>query len=290
MAGVRSCGGFVDPLLAAVPTGRSRCGSPPRWAGPFVLLGPVVAGSDRRDRPGDLRGRSRCRSRSATGWRSVCVIGAVLIYGRATLGFGIPCEFWPVVRRDLHVPLPDLPVRPAHRQGPAQPAGLPAPTSSFCRTTTSCCSRSSTSRRIARPTSSATSTTSRSRASAGSPAARPALLYRLIYHWKGRRTRPSEVTTFAALAVDDGADLPAVPAGVRPVPHHRRLPAPVRLRPAGDPSPVPAGAQPHRLLAAHQHLLEGLHGEDGVLPGVLPPAASGRDARAGRGHGWRCSW
>ena len=65
------------------------------WGGAVVLLGPVVAGL--------IVGIGLAifavlalpiafRYRLAL----VCAIGAALIYGRATLGFGIPWQFWPV--------------------------------------------------------------------------------------------------------------------------------------------------------------------------------------------------
>ena len=48
--------------------------------------------------------------------------------------------------------------------------------------------------------------------------------------------------------------------------------APVRLPPARDAPPVLSGVELHRLLAADQHLLEGLHAEGLLLPGVFPAA------------------
>ena len=88
-----------------------------------------------------------------------------------------------------------------------------------------------------------------------------------------------------------GLQLPAVSPGVGPVPHGLRHAPPVRLPAPRDAPPLPAGDGLHRLLAADQHLLEGLHGADRVQPGRLPPqamaaagGAGGGDGRGVRGH------
>ena len=70
--------------------------------------------------------------------------------------------------------------------------------------------------------------------------------------------------------------LPALPPRLGPVPHGLRHAPPVRVPAPRDAPPLPAGDRVHRLLAADQHLLEGLHGPGRVQPGGLPPQATGR--------------
>ncbi len=79
-----------------------------------------------------------------------------------------------------------------------------------------------------------------------------------------------------------GRQLPAVPASIGPVPPDRRHAVPVRLPAAGDPPQVLPRVELHGLLAPHQHLLEGLHAEGVLLPGVLQaaPVREHRGARA----------
>ncbi len=78
--------------------------------------------------------------------------------------------------------------------------------------------------------------------------------------------------------------VPALPAHLGPVPSDHRRAAPVRVPPAGDAPPLLPRVQLHRLLAPHQHLLEGLHDEAGVLPELLPVAPLGRHHGARRRH------
>src|SRR5262245_31667750 len=62
---------------------------------------------------------------------------------------------------------------------------------------------------------------------------------------------------------------------LRPIsPMHRRA-ASIRLSPAGNASFILPRGELHRLLAPHQHLLEGFHDEAGVLPQLFPVAALG---------------
>ena len=114
------------------------------------------------------------------------------------------------------------------------------------------------------------------------------LLYRLVYH---ELLIPAEEVHDAG---EPGGlprlQLPALPPRLGPVPHGLRHAPPVRLPAPRDAPPLPAGDGLHRLLAADQHLLEGLHGPDRVQPGGVPAEALAAAGGAGGGDGWPCSW
>ena len=93
------------------------------------------------------------------------------------------------------------------------------------------------------------------------------VLYRVVYQYfaidPATANGLSDVLQFSFLGV-----LP-VPAGVWLVPFDRGDPAALRLQLARDAQQIPAGFEFQRPVASDQHLLEGLHDEDLLLPDVL---------------------
>jgi hypothetical protein len=88
------------------------------------------------------------------------------------------------------------------------------------------------------------------------------ILYRYFYYHV--TLAPSEVTGPASCC-STGCEFHALPARFGPLSPRRRDAASVRIQSAGDAQSLPAGSELHRLLAAHQHLLERLHAEDLLL-------------------------
>src|SRR5262249_20845171 len=75
--------------------------------------------------------------------------------------------------------------------------------------------------------------------------------------------------------------LPALSAGIGAVPHGLRHASSLWLPAPHDAPQLPAGERVHRLLAADQYLLEGLHGPDRVQSGGLSPEAPAAASGAG---------
>ena len=109
------------------------------------------------------------------------------------------------------------------------------------------------------------------------------LAYRLVYH--ELLIAPGEVQGLEDLIGHVVCNYLLYLQRLGPVPHGLRHAAPLRLPAPGDAPPLPAGDELHRLLAADQHLLEGLHGPDLLQPGGLPAEAVAAADGAGGGDG-----
>ena len=78
--------------------------------------------------------------------------------------------------------------------------------------------------------------------------------------------------------------IPGLPPDLRSVPRHRWNPAPVRLQSPPHQSQLLHGHQLHRLLEAHQYLLEGLHDEVLLQPSLHASAQARHHPGTRRGH------
>ncbi len=105
---------------------------------------------------------------------------------------------------------------------------------------------------------------SRNHPSARIPVGLPLSGYHSLRH--NERLRPGALR---------GCELSIVFARFGPVPSNRGTASPVRLSPPGNTSFLLPSAQLYRVLAADQHLLEGLHDEGGLLPCLLPASEIG---------------